>query len=215
MSSTAIPQQYRLPMMGQMDRALKNSFVGSTILGVLLIIVVLVMPAAPPEPVTVKTVPERIARLIIEKPKPMPPAKSEQKPGGGGGGGGTPKQGTPEGGPIEAAQPKPKMEPKPSPGRAAREPSALRSSPDRGVQGRARATQEVSQSVAQVTGSLDKVLENISQATASSKTTTVSSATTNVASTSTSSRARRQRGVRTSARSSEQLSSVGGVSGMS
>lgn len=214
MSSAAIPQQYRLPMWGQMDRALKNSFIGSTIAGVLLVIVVLVMPVAPPEPVTVKTVPERIARLIIEKPKPMPPAKSEQKPGGGGGGGGTPKQGTPEGGPIEVAQPKPKMEPKPSPGRAAREPSALRSSPDRGVQGRQRATQEVSQSVAQVTGSLDRVLENISQATASTKSTTTSSATTDVASTSTSSRARRQRGVRTSARSSEQLASVGGVSGI-
>src|SRR5262245_27018189 len=116
MFTTTIPDQYRLPMWGRMDRALKNSFVGSSIFGVLLIILVLVVPAVAPEPVTVKTVPERIARLIIEKPKPLPPSKSHDKPGGGGGGGGTPKAGTPEGGPIEVA--KPKVEPKPTPGRA-------------------------------------------------------------------------------------------------
>jgi TonB family protein len=211
MSTAAIPQQYRIPLW-RMDRALRNSFVGSSIFGVCLIILVLVMPAVVPEPVTVTTVPERIARLIIEKPKPMPPSKSHEKPGGGGGGGGTPKAGTPEGGPIEVAQPK--VEPRPTPGRAAREPAALRSSPDKGVQGRARATQEVTQNVAQVSGSLDRVLENISQALPAS-TRSKSSAGVNVASANTSARARRQRGVSTSARSSEQLGSVGGVSGIS
>ena len=205
--SNAIAQQYRLPMFGRMDPALKNSFVASSILGVLLIIVVLVTPVMPPEEVTVKTVPDRIARLIIDKPKALPPGKPTERPGGGGGGGGTPKQGTPEGGPAEIAKAPPGPKPVPQARRLGNEP---RTAPDRGTQGRARATQEVTQNVAQVTGSLDQVLNNISKALPAS---TKSTSGTQVASSAASSnaRARRQRGVRTTGRTSDQLGSVGGV----
>ena len=205
--SNAIAQQYRLPMFGRMDPALKNSFVASSILGVLLIIVVLVTPVMPPEQVTVKTVPDRIARLILDKPKALPPGKPTERPGGGGGGGGTPKQGTPEGGPAEIAKAPPG--PKPAPAQVRRLGNEPRTAPDRGTQGRARATQEVTQNVAQVTGSLDQVLNNISKALPAS---TKSTSGTQVASAApSSSRARRQRGVHTTGRTSDQLGSVGGV----
>ena len=193
-------------MFGRMDPALKNSFIGSTILGVVLVIVVLVTPVLPPEEVTVKTVPERIARLIIEKPKALPPGKPIERPGGGGGGGGTPKQGKPEGGPAEIAKAPPG--PKPAPAQVRRLGNEPRTAPDRGGQGRARATQEVAQSVSQVTGSLNQVLDDISKALPAS---TKSTSSTNIASSSSSTRARRQRGVRTTGRTTEQLGSVGGV----
>ncbi len=210
MSATA--QQYRLPTFGRMEPALKNSFIGSSILGVLLILIVLVTPVLPPEPVTVKTVPERIARLIVDKPKALPPGKPTEKPGGGGGGGGTPKQGTPEGGPAEIAKAPPG--PKPQPAQVRRLGNEPQVTPDRGGAGRARATQEVAQNVAQVSGSLDRVLENISQALpASTKSTSSAAVATSAASSN--ARARRQRGVRTTGRTSEQLGSVGGVGGIS
>lgn len=182
-----ILQQYKQPIWGRMDRALRNCFVGSAILGVATLIAIFVVPVPQPEQTTLTEMPERLARLIIEKPKPAAPAKP-----------------APENITMDAPKvdtPKPKAKPKPPPRRRAARPKAQ---PNKGVQGRQKATQEVTGNLAQVTGSLDKVLDNLSKSLPASESNTKSR---------NKSRSRRRR-VR-SGRSSEQLSSVQGVSGLS
>ena len=71
-AQTAIAQQYQQSIWGEMDRTLRNCFVGSAIFGLLVLIAIFVIPTPPPEPITVDNVPERIARLILE-PKPAAP----------------------------------------------------------------------------------------------------------------------------------------------
>ena len=55
-------EQYQQSIWGPMDRALKNCFVGSGILGLIVLIIVFVAPALPPKPTTMEQVPERLAR---------------------------------------------------------------------------------------------------------------------------------------------------------
>ncbi len=211
-ATSATLQEYQQSMWGRPDPALRNCFTWSTILGVLLLILVFLAPLPKPKPTSVADVPERLARLILEKPTR---AKPSAKPGGGGGGGGkteSPRPGTP-------GLPAPRSPvSKPTPGAPPRT-TRPQVAPDRGVQGRQKAQQEVSASLAQVTGSLDKVLNNLSQQLPATTKSDVASSTT---ATGTRGIARNdsrggtpaRRGVR-SARTSEQLSTVGGVSGLS
>ncbi|HEU4930046.1 MAG TPA: TonB family protein [Candidatus Krumholzibacteria bacterium] len=191
MRSTSIDPRYQQPMWGTVDPVLRRCLTASTVTGVLAIIVILLAPALPERPKTIATVPERIARLIVEKPKPVPAAK-------------TPERVATAEPPKAAAEEKPAEpppQPKAAPRRAPTEPQVAQ---NRGTQGRQRAQQEVTKTVAQVTGSLDKVMADISKALPAS---------TSDAPASNSARARRARGVR-AGRSSEQLGSVGGVSSM-
>src|SRR4030095_750893 len=110
MTSTVM-QQYQQPLWGRMEPALRNCFVGAGIIGFVLMIIVLVVPIPVLKPVSVTEVPERIARLILEKPETR---VAKQKPGGGGGGGGVtessrpgPKTPEPQTPPEVAVQPKP------------------------------------------------------------------------------------------------------------
>jgi TonB family protein len=185
-----IDPRYQQPILGwgRMDPVLKKCLTASSIFGLVLIIVILLAPALPEKPKTLENVSERIARLIIEKPKPIPAAKTPERVATS-----QPPQGVEEEKPAEA--PKPKVPPRQSP----TEPKV---SQDRGIQGRTKAQQEVTKNVAQVTGSLDKVMENISRALPASNQQATSPSN---------ARARRARGVR-GGRSSEQLASVGGVS---
>jgi TonB family protein len=191
-ASSNIDPRYQQPVIGwgRMDPVLKKCLTVSSIVGLLLIIVILLAPALPEKPKTLDNVSERIARLIIEKPKPIPAAKTPERVAKA-----EPPKGVEEK-PIE--QPKPKAPPRKSP----TEPKVTQ---DRGVQGRQKAQQEVTKNVAQVTGSLDKVMENISKALPASSQQVASSSN---------ARARRARGVK-GGRSSEQLASVGGVSNIS
>ena len=68
--SASIPQAYRQPWWGQIDRALKNSFTSAAILGLLVLIAVFVVPKPSTDEVLLEEVPERFAKLILEKPKP-------------------------------------------------------------------------------------------------------------------------------------------------
>jgi len=179
-------QQYRQPIWGRMDRALRNCFTGSAILGVLLLIAIFVVPVPPPEPTTLTEIPERLARLIIKKPGPVAPAKP------------APEKITIDTPEVEAP-PEPVAKPRPKTPRRTSKPKA---SPDKGVKGRQKARQEVKQNLAQVTGSLDKVLSNLSKSLPASESTSKSK-----------SKARRRRRVR-SGRTSTQMSSVQGVSGL-
>ena len=49
-------EQYQQSIWGPMDRALKNCFVGSGILGLIVLIIVFVAPALPPKPTTMEQV---------------------------------------------------------------------------------------------------------------------------------------------------------------
>jgi TonB family protein len=203
-------QQYQQPLWGRMEPALRNCFVGAGILGVVFLIVVFVVPVPVLKPMTVTDVPERLARLILEKPQRTKPTP---KAGGGGGGGGvtqSPKPAPATPAPAEVARPR-------TPGA----PPARRISPpqvatDRGVQGRQRAQKEVSESVAQVTGSLDKVLNSLSQQLPASTAagTRSKAGVTGSARASSGAPTRGRRAVR-SGRTSEQLATVGGVSSLS
>ncbi len=178
--------QYQQPLWGPVDRTLRNCFIGASILGLLVLIVALVAPVLPTRPMTVEDVPERIARLILEKPK-APAAKAPESVAL------APK--------VEPkADAPPKVEPKPMPKRA---PAQPRVSPDKGVQGRLKARQEVTQNVAQVTGSLDRVLDNLSKSLPAATKPSGGGDT-----------ARHRRSVR-SGRSGNQIASVGGVSSLS
>jgi len=222
MSSNALAQTYQQPLWGRMEPVLKNCMVGSGIFGLVLIIVVLLVPIPVLKPVSVTEVPERIARLILEKPETR---VAKQKPGGGGGGGGVtessrpgPKTPQPETPPEVAVQPKTAAPRTPGapPARRAETPSV---GANRGVEGRARATREVTQNIAAVTGSLDKVLDNIAtQIPASKKGSSHANdlkglEIAGAPASGSSVPARGRRGVR-AGRASSQLSTVGGVSGL-
>jgi len=181
--------QYQQPLWGPIDRTLRNCFIGAAILGLLVLIVALVVPVLPTKPMTLEDVPDRIARLILEKPK-APAAKAPES---------IAKAQPAE--PNADVPPKPKAEPKPMPKRATPPP---RVTPDKGVQGRQKARQEVAQNVAQVTGSLDKVLESISKSLPASNKPSGAGDT----------GARRRRAVRTE-RTGNQIAAVGGVSSLS
>jgi outer membrane biosynthesis protein TonB len=169
-----------------MDRALRNCFVGSSILGVIVLIMVFVVPIPAPKPTTVDDIPDRIAKLILEKPKPATSPLQSPEP---------------------AALDKPKevkptqvVKPKAPPRRRTSKPKVAQ---EKGTQGRQKAQQEVAQNLAQVTGSLDKVLDNVSKALPASDTSTDSKRP-----------RRKRRGVR-SGRSSQQVGAVDGVANLS
>jgi outer membrane biosynthesis protein TonB len=185
---TGTISQYQQPLWGPIDRALRNCLIGAGILGLVTLIVVFVTPILPTKPMTVEDVPDRIARLILEKPK-APAIKAPESVAV-----------APKAEPHAPPEPA-KVEPKPMPKRAVPQP---RVAPDQGVRGRQKARQEVAQNVSQVTGSLDKVLESISKSLPATDSKTPAG----------DSGARRRRGVR-AGRTGGQIASVGGVSSLS
>jgi len=213
-------QQYQQPLWGRMEPALRNCFTGAGIIGLVLIILVWVVPIPVLKPVTVAEVPERIARLILEKPETR---VANKNPGGGGGGGGVtessrpgPKTPQPEA-PPEVATPKPAPAPRTPGAPPARRVELPKVAADRGVEGRARATRDVTQNLASVTGSLDKVLSNISTQIPASRTTASGAKGIDVAgltATDSGMPSRSRRGVH-GGRTSSQLTTVSGVQGLS
>jgi hypothetical protein len=218
--ANANSQQYQQPLFGWPDPALKNCFIGSASLGVLFLIFVFLAPLPKPKPVSVADVPERLARLILEKPT----AKPSRKPGGGGGGGGktdSPRPGTPglpaPKSPVTPPAPVARAKTSSAPPRTARPQVA----PSQGTVGRQKAQSDVSESLAEVTGSLDKVLNNISQqmpanvkSDVSTSGRSIPTSAGSVGQTAARGGTRTRRSVRTG-RTSGQLSTVGGVSGLS
>jgi hypothetical protein len=181
-----IPAQYQQSLWGTLEPRLKRCFIGAGILGLLVLIVVFVAPALPPRLNTLDEMPDRLARLILEKPKAPGGeiaeriAKMEAPP-------------TPKADEKKAEPAKPKAEPR-------RRTSPPRVATDRGAQGREKAKTEVAQNLAQVTGSVDKVLESVSKALPATTDAAESEST-----------PRRRRAVR-SGRSGTQIASVGGSS---
>ncbi len=184
-TATAHIQPYRQSVWGSMDRLLRNCFVGSAVLGLAVLIAVFVAPQPPVEQVTVDLLPERFARLILEKPQPVAPVVEAPVD--------VPMMETPR---VEAPKEKPK--PKPPPRKRLNDKPKV--AENKGVQGRQKAQTEVKQNLAEVTGSLDKVLTNLSKSLPASETQDKKAKP-----------RRRRRGV-SSGRSSQQLASVQGIS---
>jgi outer membrane biosynthesis protein TonB len=177
--------RYQQSMWGGFDRALKNCFIGSGILGIAFLITILVAPSPPDTQTTIEEMPERFARLILQQVKPVAPPIDIPE---------LAKMDLPDVKPKAKDEPKPKAKPK-----QRRRTEKPKSDPKKGTEGRAKAKAEVTENLAQVTGSLDKALNNLSKSL---------SAPDKSSSTKAKSR-RRGRKVR-SGRNSEQLAAVGG-----
>ncbi len=177
--------KYHQSMWGEIDRLLRNCFIGSSILGVVLLIMVFVVPKPIPEEATIEQLPERVARLILEKPKAKAPALP-----------------TPEKVVMEQPKVEPRKQPetKPKPRRRTSKPKVAENI---GKAGREKAQKEVTQNLAQVTGSLDKVMDNLEKS--------LPAATDDAGDKKPTKRRRRVRG----GRKSSQVASVGGVTGIS
>lgn len=146
--------RYEQPLIGRIEGALRNCLLGAGALGVVALLVILLAPALPEHQVSLEEMPERYARLILEKPAPVAapptatPAARIELPAV------VPAE-------PEAAPAKPKARPEPvPPRRAAAKPKVA---PDQGVQGRERAQKEVTGNLTQVTASLDKALDQLTQ----------------------------------------------------
>ncbi|MBE0566092.1 MAG: hypothetical protein IH621_09055, partial [Krumholzibacteria bacterium] len=60
---------YHQPLWGRTDPELRRCLAGAGVVGLLTLLVILLAPARAPDPVTIEQVPERLARLILEKPQ--------------------------------------------------------------------------------------------------------------------------------------------------
>ncbi|MCP4573434.1 MAG: AgmX/PglI C-terminal domain-containing protein [bacterium] len=155
--TTAQPdiQCYQQPLWGTLDRVSRNCLIAAAAWGVIVIFAVFVAPQPIPHEITIDQMPERFARLILEKPKPVPAVK-------------TPTPSTTYEAPPEIARaPEPEtITPRPAKPRV--RPVERRQPPkvaqDKGQQGRSKAQTEVAENLAEVSGSLDKVLGELSQA---------------------------------------------------
>ncbi len=157
----SVDRAYHQPIWGRTDPALRHTLAGSGAVGLVLLAAILLAPTLPPRPVTIEQVPERIARLILEKPRPKAPARVEpaRLP--------EPRRAAAEPGVAEAPRhaPAPAKAPE-APARAApqrrAEPAPV--APDQGVRGREQAKAEVAANLKQVSGSLDKAIGDLAQA---------------------------------------------------
>ena len=75
----SVDRAYHQPIWGRTDPALRHTLAGSGAVGLVLLAAILLAPTLPPRPVTIEQVPERIARLILEKPRPKAPARVEPR----------------------------------------------------------------------------------------------------------------------------------------
>ena len=155
----SVDRVYHQPIWGRTDPVLRHSLVGASAVGFVLLVAILLAPALPPQPVTFDQVPDRIARLILEKPRPAAPARVEPA---------HLPEARPVADPVVAKAPVPAPSPapkadtqRPAPQRRA-EPAPL--APDQGVRGREQAKTEVAANLKQVSGSLDKALGDLAQA---------------------------------------------------
>lgn len=133
--------EYRQVIFTPGDDLFRRCLTGSAILGLLVLIAILVTPARQQVITHVSQLPERIARLIIEKPAPIvetAPTKTA---------------------PAETVE-EPEAEPEPVTPRARQREKPL--DPDAGRIGRERATETVSKELASTTAALQSSLDELS-----------------------------------------------------
>lgn len=142
---------YRQPLFSIGDGLFRRCLAAASIAGLGFLIAVLLAPVRDMAVTRVEQLPERFARLIIEKPKPKPAAAAPETQ--------MAQQAEPE---AAAPEPAPAPEPQPQPQPRARRLEAARERPpDAGVEGRRRA-QEATATVQQATKAIDKSLAGLS-----------------------------------------------------
>lgn len=152
--STKLPEKYRARFFDVPDPLFRKTLTGAGILGAIFLLVVLITPIRAPKIATVEEIPERLAKLILEEPKPRdagkpeaPSAVEEKK---------LEETVTPE--------PEPKAEvvaPTPRPRPRREEPKVA---PDAGTAGRERAKKEITEKLAKTTTKVEKALEDLTAA---------------------------------------------------
>jgi hypothetical protein len=160
---------YRRPAFNPNDGLFNRCLTASFGIGIAFLIAILITPIREQVITRIDQLPERFAKLIVEKPAPIPPpglgGEVGKKPGAKGEAGPGPT-GTPPGepGPVKDAAPVPKVSgPKDIGGRIGPGPVG----PGTGSVGRARAEATVA-SLAATTSSLQKSLEGLSSSLSSS-----------------------------------------------
>jgi hypothetical protein len=148
MSTTTMASVYRLPMFRRLEPAMDRGLRVAGIVGVVVLAAVYLAPQRAPEMLTVDQVPERLAKLILEPPKPVAQVKLPDPPRV-----------------VLETPPAPKVVAKPEPVAPRRE-TTPKLAEDRGQVGRERAQQEVAK-LQEVTSSLDKVLADVTASLAS------------------------------------------------
>jgi len=76
MTTAQLIRHYQQPLWGTLDRVSRNCMIAAAITGVVVIILVFVAPKPILRDITIQEMPERFARLILEKPKPAPVTKT-------------------------------------------------------------------------------------------------------------------------------------------
>ena len=158
--SAGIPIAYRQSIWGRYDRALKNCFTGAGILGLATLISIYLVPKPAAVDLQLEQVPERFAKLILEKPKapPAPPRALE-------------KLAKLESEPKEEPAPVKKVQPVPSSRRPVERHTIVpEADPQAGRKGREKATVEVTQNLKEVQSSLDEALDQLSASLPASQT---------------------------------------------
>jgi TonB family protein len=158
--STITHDAYRQSLFGERDDLFDRCLTGAAILGALFLVTVLIAPVHKMAITHVEQLPERFARLIIEKPKPQPAAPIVNRAS-------LDKAVQPE-----AAKPEAPPAPTPRPEPVARRRDIARERPpDAGVQGRQRA-QEATASIQKATATIDRSLAGLSSSLKSTSTET-------------------------------------------
>jgi TonB family protein len=150
---TTLPPKYRARVFDVPDPLFRKTLIGAGALGVLFLAIVLIAPVRTPKVASVEEIPERLAKLILEKPKPADPgpeaaAAVEE----------TRTETPPE------VEPEPKAEvvaPAPRPRPRREEPQVA---PDAGTAGRERARAEITETLATTTTKVEKALEDLTAA---------------------------------------------------
>jgi TonB family protein len=159
-----IPEPYRQPLFGRLDALFRRCLIGSSVIGFAVLVAVMVAPVREKKAATVEEMPERLARLIIEKPKPRPVelpkaplAKAETVTVN------EPEE-TPAPAPAHEITPDPpKRKPRP-----VTRPDVKKPDPDAGKAGRERAKKEVTEKLAKTTEKVETALADLSAALATS-----------------------------------------------
>lgn len=147
---------YRRPLIGAMDPLFKRCLIGSSVIGLVALIVMLVTPMRDTSLTSVDQLPQRLAKLIVEKPKPPAPAITKAATID------APKAPDVVEAPPKAPEPIQQVQP-----RRRRVDATRTQDPSAGQAGREAARKAVSANLAQTTRALDKSLADLSSSLAS------------------------------------------------
>ncbi|MEZ4654015.1 MAG: AgmX/PglI C-terminal domain-containing protein [Candidatus Eisenbacteria bacterium] len=164
-----VPAAYRQPLLGRPDPRLTRCLTASSALGALVLVLIVLTPARHAE-VQVQEVPRRLARLILEPPKPvtLPPAPEVHAQ--------LPEPVVEEAAPEPPPQAEVQPQKQPEPRQVGQRRQEVEQREDVGRAGREQAKKEVRESLAQTQQEVKQTLADVSAALSSVKSESKSSA---------------------------------------